>query len=373
MKIVFSLTLVLMLLILISGCSEEAERENPLDAQNKRTGGALLNIKAQAGESQVVLSWSDMGIDGIAEYRIYRAHRVPALDQFKQVATVQADIQAESVGKINEYSYVDKGLQNDGDNVYYYRISYIDRDGREVPDPANPLNLPADWFALSIIPSQAPPVPDVKVMEDTDLAIRLIWEGYAKTAPTDLAGFKIYSAMKAEEGMEQASLKLVETIDDPKVEMYVDGNDYASFKINFYKDGTSKLYRVTAFDIAGVESDSPVLQGTSPNLPPSPPAQIKGTFFIGLNTYDVRIEWRKNLEPDVEGYKVYALLPDGTREFKEWRKDPNENVSVLTGERFVIVEGEAKIKQYFVTAYDNTKRDDGKNDESGPSDLLTAK
>ena len=359
----------LVLAIFIISCGEETERENPLDAQNKRTGGALPGIVARAGDGQVTLSWLNLGLNGIKEYKIYRSYL--SRDKFEFVASIPAD----STDK--KFSYIDKGpqnegLQNDGDNVYFYRLSYIDMDGTETPSPDSPVNLPADWYLISIIPSLAPPVPDVQVMEDSDLKVRLIWEGYSLSAPSDLAGFRVYSALKTENEQDQKPLILVAQIDDPKTEFYIDGNDYPSNIVNFTKDGITKLYRVVAVDKVGVESDSPILEGTSPNLPPSPPAQVKGIFSLGINTYDVRIEWRRNLEPDLLGYKVYALLPDGSREFKEWKRDPNETVSIIQGERYVVREGELIPKQYYITAYDNTTKPDGINDESQPSEIISA-
>lgn len=356
--------LLLIFLIFISffmySCSDDIERENPLDAQNKRTGGVIPDVKALAGDSQVTLSWVSLGFSGIKEYRIYRSHLTP--DKFDYITSISTD------GSKN-YSFTDTGLLNDGDNVYYYRISYVDDNGEETPDPANPQNLLPNWSVLSIIPSLAPPVPDVKVMENHDLEIRLLWEGYSNTAPSDIAGFKVYMAPKAGEGQEQEPLKLVSIIDDPKVEFYIDGNDYPNNRINFVKDGISKLYKVTAYDKAGVESDSPILTGTSPNLPPSPPSQFKGVFSLGLNSYEVRLEWARNLEPDVIGYKVYALLPDGSKEFKGWKNDPNDRVIIIS-DRYIIVDGETMVKQYYVTAYDNTQKPDGINDESEPSVLV---
>lgn len=358
---VFTLILLIILSIL-HGCGEDVERENPLDPRNKRTGGAPPGLKARAGDSSVMLLWPSLGFEGISEYKIYRAHITT--NNFQFITSVPSE-----PGK-KLYSYLDTGLQNDGNNVYFYRLTYVDKEGVEIPDPQSPENLPPNWYLVKVIPSLAPPIPSVKVMEDTDLQVRLLWQGYPR--PDDLAGFRVYSAPKAEKGETQRQLTLVAQIEDPSVEFYIDGNDYQRNIINFVRDGTTKLYKVVAFDKAGVESDSPILEGTCPNLPPSPPAQVKGKFFLGLNTYDVRIEWRRNLEPDIAGYKVYALLPDGTREFKEWKRDPNGTVSILTGERYVVVNGDTLPKQYFVTAYDNTPRDDGKTDESEPSPIVSA-
>ncbi|HGE70238.1 TPA: hypothetical protein ENX78_05340 [Candidatus Poribacteria bacterium] len=357
---VLNIFLIIAIGLLIYACSEDVERENPLDVLNQRTGGVMPWVTAKAGDSQITLSWDNMGFKGIKEYRIYRAHLLP--ENFELIATVPAS-------DIDKYTYTDKGLLNDGENVYYYRVSYVDSEGIETPDPKSPKNLASDWSVVHLIPSLAPPPPDVQVVMDTDLMVRLVWEGYSRIAPPDLAGFKVYIAPKAEKGQEQEPLKLVAVIDDPKVEFYNDGNDYARNIINFRKDGVSKLYKVVAYDKAGVESESPILVGTSPNLPPNPPSNFKGSFNLGLNNYQVRLEWTRSPEPDVIGYKVYALLPDGTREFKGWKNEPNDTVIIIT-DRYVIVNGEATVKQYYVTAFDNTVKQDGTNDESAPSAIV---
>jgi hypothetical protein len=366
MKAIWFLLFSSILVLFAFGCGEEVERENPLDAQNKRTGGVPPGITVRAGDSQVILSWPNLGFDGIKEYRIYRAYLTPTPDEFQHIGSVQAV----PMDEVHEYIYTDIGLQNDGNNIYFYRLSYVDDEGGETPDPENPRNLPEDWFIVDVIPSEAPPVPNVQVMEDSDLRVRLIWEGYAENAPEDLAGFKVYSALKAEEGQEQLPFTLVAQIDGSDVEFYIDGNDYPSNIINFWKDGVTKLYRVVAFDRVGVESDSVILEGTSPNLPPGPPPQVKGKFSLGINSYEVRIEWRRNLEPDVIGYVVYALWPDGKREFKKRIDDPNET-DVVISDRYVVVEGMLVPKEYYVTAFDNTPKPDGKRDESEPSVTLS--
>ncbi len=349
--------------LFILGCTEDTERENPLDARNGRTGGAPPGMAAHAGDSQVVLSWPNMGFEGVKEYNIYRAFLTP--EEFQFVASVAA----EPIDTVPNYRYTDTGLLNDDENRYFYRLSYVDDEGVETPDPAGSEILPGDWFLVDIIPSEAPPTPDVQVMEDTDLQVRLIWEGYSVNAPDDLAGFKVFAGPKAEEGQEQTFV-LVAMIDNPEVEFYIDGNDHTRNIINFTRDGTTKVYKVIALDVVEVESEPAIVEGTSPNLPPSPPAQVRARWNFGINSYEVSIEWRRNLEPDTKGYIVYALKPDGTREFKKKIEDPNETDATIS-DRYVVVEGVLLPKDYYVTAFDKTPKSDGKRDESEPSQIVS--
>jgi len=366
MKTIWILLIFSAVILFIFGCDEDAERENPLDAQNIRTGGAPPGIMARAGDSQVILSWPNLGLEGVEEYKIYRAYL--STDDFQFVASVPA----QAIDEMPEYTYTDTGLQNDGENVYFYRLSYTDAGGIETPDPEDPQSLSEGWYLINLIPSEAPPEPEVVVIEDTDLQVRLVWEGYADNAPADLLGFRIYSALKAEEGQDQEPFKLIADIEDTSAEFYVDGNEYTDGNINFRSDLITKLYKVVAYDAVNVESDTTILEGTSPNLPPGPPPLVDSTFLLGINTYDVRLTWRRNLEPDVMGYVVYALLPEEEKpEFKKIIEDPNETAAVIS-DRYVIIEGLAYTKDYYVTAFDNTPKEDGKRDESEPSEIQIA-
>ncbi len=369
MKASYFLLLSLELSLFIPGCAEDTERENPLDARNERTGGAPPGMTAHAGDSQVILSWPNLGFEGVKEFRIYRASPKP--DQFETPGQFEfvTSVAAEPIDTVPDYSYTDTGLLNDDQNRYFFRLSYVDDEDVETPDPAGSEILGEDWFHVDIIPSEAPPTPDVQVMEDTDLQVRLIWEGYSLNAPDDLAGFKVFAGVKVAEGQEQ-DFTLVARIENPEVEFYIDGNDYPRNSINFTRDGITKVYKVVALDAVEVESEPAIVEGTSPNLPPNPPIQVRARWAFGINSYEVAIEWRRNLEPDTKGYIVYALKPDGTREFKKRIEDPNETEATIS-DRYVVTEGVLLPKDYYVTAFDKTPKSDGKRDESEPSQIVS--
>ena len=120
-----------------------------------------------------------------------------------------------------------------------------------------------------------------------------------------------------------------------------------------------------------MESDATIVEGTSPNLPPAPPHGVKSTFSLGINNYEVSLTWRRNLEPDVIGYVVWALLPSGASEYKKKIDDVNETVATIS-DRYVVIEGLLYVKNYYITAFDNTPKEDGKRDESGPSEIQLA-
>ncbi len=351
----------LALTLFIVGCEEDTERQNPLDVQNEATAGVPPGLTARAGDSEVVLSWPNLGIEGVREYRIYRAHLTPAPGQFQYIASIEAKPRSEA----SEYIYTDTGLQNDGDNVYFYRLTYVDENGGETPDPSNPQNLSSDWYLVDLIPSVAPPAPTVQVIEDTDLQVRLVWEGYSDIAPDDLVGFRIYCALKSEAGQEQENLACVAEIYDPELEFYIDGNDYTTGIVNFREDNVTKLYKVVAFDKYGVESDSPILEGTSPNLPPGQPRDInieyESALELGWDWIQVTVTWEPCTEPDVAGYVLYEVMSDGQWEFKKMVKGRDETELVVTDRLDDLFFGPFG---YQLVAFDNTPQEDGNRDES---------
>lgn len=371
MRTIIFLLSSLMLTLFILGCGEEAERENPLDAANERTGGVPPGMIARAGDSQIILSWPNMGFDGVKEYRIYQSYLTA--DKFQPIASVQS----EPLNVKPEYTYTDAGLQNDGENQYFYRLTFVDENGIETPDTEVPESWPENWlenwFSVSAIPSEAPPKPDVEVKADTDLQIRLEWLTYSEIAPADLAGFRVFMGLGAEEGREQNFVLVYEYKIDEEAEgdpvfptFYVHGNDYANNVINFSEDGITKTFRVVAFDMVDVESEPAEVKATSPNLPPSPPFITGVRWDLGLNSYEVTISWRTNLEPDVRGYVIYALKPDDTSEFKRVVNGRSEN-DIKISDQYV---GFGEPKRYYVTAFDDTPKPDGKRDESEPSQII---
>ena len=363
MKSIWSLLLPLILILLVFGCGEEMGRENPLDAQNVLTGGAPPFVTVCGGDCQAILTWPNLGIAGIKEYRIYRAYQSTAPDQFQYIASVPARDKSE----VQEYTYIDTGLENGEGNIYFYRVSYVDNEGNETPDPVIPQSLSRDWFLVEVTPNVIPPAPDVQIVADTDLQVRLSWEGYAETAPPSVVGYRVYSAPKAEPGQEQQELTLVEEINDLDAEYYTDGNDYLNGVINFREDNVTKLYKVVAFDNVGIESDSPTQEGTSPNLPPSLPRGVQTEYtIIDMNIYEATITWERCPEPDVLGYVLYALTFDPydpfSSEESEFKKiiKGRDQTEITISDRLI----DFYVKSYYLTAFDSTPKPDGKRDES---------
>ena len=121
--------------ILLSACTGGEDFANPLDPENLRTSGAPDGLTLYAGDKQVRVTWDDTGQAGIKAYRIYRRSTGGTDTAFKQVGVIDAPA--------NEFIDT-QGLENDRRDAsgrilaYEYRITYVDVNGVETPDPANP-------------------------------------------------------------------------------------------------------------------------------------------------------------------------------------------------------------------------------------------
>ena len=164
-----------------AGCTGNEDFANPLDPQNLRTAGSPVGLELLPGDEQVTVSWADNGHAGIIGYRIYRRFTGDADSTFEFVGEVFGEN-----GDRPATEFIDtQNLKNDQFNDvsgerhrYIYRISYIDANGIEIPDPNAPPTDSEDprrmWQTASATPSIAPPVPNVIVGDDLDdLTVKL--------------------------------------------------------------------------------------------------------------------------------------------------------------------------------------------------------
>lgn len=343
-----------LIIVVFAGCTNSEDFANPLDADNLRTAGAPDGLKLFPGDKQIRVTWVDSGQDGIQAYKIYRRSTSNSDEPFTLIATVNAPT--------NEYNDTNN-IENDRLDAqgrvlaYEYRISYIDINGVETPDPANPPDTTEEpfryWQTATVTPSIAPPAPVVTLGEPRDLAVGLFWENYE--FPDDFSTFRIYSA-RDDGDSEQLVFSQV-------AELERERNYY--FDISFRQDGIKKIYRVAAVDIFGVEGIT-TIAGTSPNLPPSPPENVRVSYLARslLNSkYDAIITWDENKELDLAGYQIYTKDAEGNL-FPRGTANRFETTITFTGEDPLIIDQEPVVRTYFITAYDNTPGLDGKRDHS---------
>lgn len=364
----FRLRALLILLIaggLFASCTSNEDYANPLDPQNLRTAGSPVGLELLPGDQQVTVSWADNGHEGIIGYRIYRRFTGDPDATFEFVGEVLGEN-----GERPATEFIDTdNLKNDQfDSIsgarhrYIYRISYIDVNGVEVPDPNMPPTDDEDprrmWQTASATPSIAPPVPNVIIGDDLDdLIVKLFWQDYE--APNDFEQFRVIVSQQSLGG-EFLPFRLRAEL--PKDQPYF-------FDMEFKRDNAAKIYRVIAVDRFGVEGVK-VIQAASPNLPPSPPKNVRLAFGLRRGRYDAYVSWSRNTEPDVAGYVVYATkeaggnLVVGQDLIARRKVDAKESSIVLTGEEFILEGQDLAPRRYFVAAFDDTPQDNGTRDES---------
>ena len=78
--IIKTMYLILIMLIVIISCQEmpnELSYDNPLDVQNHITHGDPFNLTANLIEGDVLLTWSEVHLEKVIGYNIYRSMHEP--------------------------------------------------------------------------------------------------------------------------------------------------------------------------------------------------------------------------------------------------------------------------------------------------------
>lgn len=340
--------------LLFSACTGGEDFANPLDPENLRTSGAPDGLTLYAGDKQVRVTWNDTGQEGIKAYRIYRRSTGGTDTAFTQVGSIDAPAD----------EFIDtQGLENDRRDAagrilaYEYRITYVDINGVETPDPANPPTENEEplrvWKTALATPSVPPPAPTVTLGDPTDLTIKLFWEGYE--FPYDFSIFRVYAALDTED---DKPLRFRLVAEPKRDRLYYFDND---FKV----DGTRKVYRVAGVDEFGAEAITTITAAV-PNVPPAPPKNVRVRYLARslFNTkYDAVISWTPNTEPDLAGYQLYTVDADG-KLLPRPAVGPKDRSFTIPGEDPILVGQSLEFRRYYITAFDNTPGPDGRRDES---------
>ena len=155
---------------MFGACTNSEDYANPLDSENLRTSGAPDGLTLFPGDREVRITWNLIEGEGVKAYRIYRRPDSKSDEPFELVGTVDAtqNVFVDSQNVENDRKALD------GTNIAYeYRISYVDSNDIETPNPENPPDATADpirvWPTAIVTPSIAPPPPTVISGEPTDL------------------------------------------------------------------------------------------------------------------------------------------------------------------------------------------------------------
>lgn len=354
------------------GCTNDRDFVNPFDPENLRTAGSPPGLELAAGDAQVTVSWQNTGFEGIVMYRIYRWFTGDSDSPFELVGEVDAPTT----------EFIDEGLVNDAFDLtqgrqlhYVYRISYVDKNGVETPNPDDllddnetPLRV---WPTARVTPSVPPPAPTVRIGDQVeDLTVKLFWEDYH--FPEDFKTFRVLAGKTSSSGDPPLFKMLGEITFNELSDSQRFGNEpIFFFDTTFDQDGITKVFRIVAVDQFGVQAETRI-NASSPQLPPAPPQNVRAASVprIGAPRIDVSIYWAPNSERDLAGYHIYATtriggqLVEGDDLVRRGTARPKETSVTYAGEPLLLADQELRPRRYFITAFDDTPRPDGRPDES---------
>ena len=344
--------LVIFCLIISVGCGSSDDLANPFDPDNPRTAGSPSGLKLTPGDRQVLVEWNQLDYQGVSKYRIYRQFTGDIQPKFTQVGEVS--------GKDNQY--VDQnGILNDqldttGEpHLYIYRVSYVDVEGVETPNPKefqtdDTKTIPL-WPSQATTPSTPPPKPKLLIDKSRNLIITLIWKDYP--VPGDFKEFRIFSTTPGGSKFDQVGRPY--TLESP----------FFFSDPAFNEDGESKQYRLVAYDKFGVPSITEV-EASVGHIPPQMPLNLLSQYRSKINgKYDVALRWEANVEKDLKGYQIYSTKQDEKPVSQGGELAPRRFLSA--GQTFVLLENEGWLlnkkmqlipKLYYVAAVDKTPRPD---------------
>ena len=370
------------LAVLLSACSDPDDYANPYDPLNPLTGGSPPNVKVLPGDREATVTWFSLGTTGIRAYRVYRRFEGDPASEFvlagEEPAVVDDATGRETRG--HRYLFVDDnggaGLENDrvdqfsGQPVpYFYRLAVVDTGGVETPDPAAPPVLTEDstvyWPFDRVTPSEAPDPPRPEVFVD-DLLVLLSWADYEP--PGDAALYRVYSSIAVSERAPELHLAAEISIDGTVLADLGNPVDTTGSRqytdTAFLRDGTTKEYLVTAVDKFGVESSNALdnrYRATVPNLPPKPLAWRIDDITGRAGHFQVQFSWVRSPEQDVAGYNIYAADPSRPTGWRIRKTIRNRSET-----KFTLTETLFFVPPYFITAFDDTPREDGNFDQEYP-------
>ena len=370
------------LAVLMTACSDAEDYGNPYDPLNPLTGGSPPNVKVLPGDQEATVTWFSMGLVGIESYRVYRRFEGAPGSEFtlagEEPAVVDDATSREARG--HRYVFVDNndgaGLENDQVDPftnqpvpYRYRLTVVDAKGVETPDPNEPPVLTEEstvyWPFERVTPSEAPEPPHPDVFVD-DLWVLLAWPDYEP--PGDAALYRVYGSpvvpgKRPELGLlTEIAIQGVVAADIGGAVASEAAQQYTDTA--FMRDETTKEYLVTAVDRFGVESDQGLdrrFQATVPNLPPKPLDWRIDDITGVIGNFQVDFSWTRAPEGDVSGYNIYRQDPADPH---GWRI--RKTINNPSTRKFSLSERLVFVPPYFITAFDNTPREDGNFDQVYP-------
>ena len=256
---------------------------------------APAGLSAMGGKiREISLTWQKSTDREVAGYKIYRSQRPDG--DYRLVASVK---------NRNKTRYVDTGSsENPLDDAiqYFYRITAYYPSGNESEKSG----------AASATTKGKPSIPrGTMAKSDVIREIPLSW--IANPGP-EVKGYRIYRSPSKD-----GPYRLIGKVDKRDKTSFVDSEGL--------QDKTEYYYRITAINVAGVESDPTTPFSAMTRGIPLPP---EGLSAKGGMVKSMLIEWTPPTDPEVRGYVIYrSPSPEGP--FVEIQKIKGKKNSFLDG------------------------------------------
>jgi len=322
----------------LRGVNNAGAETGTLDTDVSITAGVPLavpaptGLTAQAGDSKVLLLWDDM--PEAAGFNVYRATAVMGpyqrINEASFTSRIQFDFDGEPLkpdsstvngfvdfqrwdASGNPTTHLVNGIAISGPSngvTYYYKVGSVDLLGKEGPLTA----VPVSAKPIDKTPPRAPQ--EVTVTPD-EVASRLEIRWPKVTYDADghvessVAGYRVYR-YEAPGNPDTLATPIGGLIPQPGPgTIYLAALDADPALRPPYGE-KSFWYRVDCRDAAGnVSSRSAAVAGHLRDItPPSPPQGVDAEGFDAF----IRVRWKLNTEPDLDGYLIYRSLCD----FGDW-------------------------------------------------------
>jgi hypothetical protein len=237
-----------------------------------------LKLAAVAAEVRCVpLSWEASPEDDVVRYDVYQARTSEG--PFKKIGQVS--------GRTTT-TYIDGGanpgtLEDEG--TYFYRVRAVNAVTAESADSETVRAL------------TRPVPPEVQQVTAVSARPREVPVSWGLSADNTVVGYEVWrTVVGADEWTQVARLSRRD------ITSFLDrGGEKDGTKLGRLLDGTEYLYKVIAFNTANIRSSASASVKARTKLIPVPPAGLEVTTNLATL---VRLTWRPNPEPDVNGYLV---------------------------------------------------------------------
>ncbi len=270
-----------------------------------------LDLKATNINSGIELTWAGNPEDsgGMA----YNVYRTPDLEgSFLRINRYSLVLTPDSATGEQRGRYLDSTASQG--RTYHYAVVSSDYAGNE----SDRTNI----VSIHIADLQAPPIPQNVFADPHEMGITITWD---KVDDPEIGGYFIYRSLDPDSNYQ----KITEALLPYDTGWYVDKSATASDRV---------FYRVSAVDRSGNESpqSARALSLYENYVVPLPPQEVRVTHADN----GVKIIWRRNEEPDLQGYYVFRADSYGGELTQISPLIPPDTVTYVDTSRYLSPRGE---------------------------------